>query len=117
MGKMAAPPPSSARKLFECLTHATDAEGRVLCAHFLELPDRAVLPAYYEAVEDPICVADIAAKVYPPPSSGDSSAPAYGLMEVRRDLRRLIGNARRMGGSHTPQHRDAAKLEVRPAWL
>ena len=52
-----------------------DSDGRLLCEHFLELPSRESLPAYYHVIDEPICIADMAAKLLPPPSE----AAKYGL--------------------------------------
>ncbi len=105
----------SVRRLFDAVTHATDADGRVLCEDFLELPDKALMPAYYENVESPICLADIANRVYPPSSEEFSQPEPYNLREIRRDLRKLVTNAKKASAYSSPFHRDAMKIEVNVA--
>jgi Bromodomain len=107
-GKRMATTSVAARRLVEAVTHAVDADGRLLCESFLELPDRAAYAEYYDAVDAPICVGDIAARLYPVPSSTE----IYGVKEARRDLRRLFANSKRCASINSDWAADGAKLEV-----
>jgi hypothetical protein len=99
----------AARRLVEAVTHAVDADGRLLCESFLELPDRAAFAEYYDAVDAPICVGDIAARLYPVPSTTE----IYGVKEARRDLRRLFANSKKCASINSDWAADGARLEVR----
>lgn len=107
---MALPAPSCSA-LFAALSHVLDPGGEALCVSLLELPDKSVEPGYYEAVEAPISLGEIAQRLYPTPAASELGV-GYTQRELRRDLRRLFNNTKKGMAADSPAVHAATRLEV-----
>jgi predicted YcjX-like family ATPase len=87
----------AARRLFD------DLMRDVSSTHFKVLPDPFLYPSYYAVITRPICLADI---------SNSIQAGKYTLDDMQRDLRRMIGNAKKYNMPESIVYQDALQLEV-----
>ena len=112
MSSSPAPAPSrrhtAAWRLFTSGVTARASNGRLLCESFLELPDRDALPVYYHVIDNPVCVADIAARL----TNDGSFGPNYSYSDTKKDIRRMLANAKRFNASESSVYTDAMALEV-----
>lgn len=70
--------------------------------HFKVLPDPFLYPSYYAVITKPICLADINNLI---------GAGKYSLDDMQRDLRRMIGNAKKFNMPESQVYQDALQLE------
>jgi len=89
---------TSARKLYDVLIASPAA------AHFKVLPDPLLYPSYYAVIARPVCLADINILI--------GGAARYSLADMLRDLRRMVGNAKRYNVPESQVYQDALVLEV-----
>lgn len=77
----------------------------IASAHFKVLPDPILYPNYYAIITRPVCLADMNALI--------NGADKYTLVDMIRDVRRMIGNAKRYNVPDSQVYQDALLLEVR----
>ena len=94
-----APRNSSSRKLLTSLL------SEPCSTHFKVLPDPILYPSYYTIITRPISLADISMCI--------NSSARYSLGNMTRDLRRMIGNAKKYNVPESQVYQDALVLEVR----
>ncbi|KAL5376303.1 hypothetical protein PMIN03_012041 [Paraphaeosphaeria minitans] len=89
-------------KFLESLKQAKDKTGRPISVHFLTLPDRDVLPEYYEVIKLPIAIDTIEDRL---------NARGYTcLADVESDAKRLVNNAKAYNGKKSAIYEDAERL-------
>jgi hypothetical protein len=66
-------------------------EGRLVCEHFTELPDRASYPQYFEVIKNPMSLSEMAAKNRLGP---ENNREYTSLEELEADINLMVGNAR-----------------------
>jgi hypothetical protein len=93
-----APANTAARALYAVLIKDKAAH------HFKVLPDPLLYPDYYGAISRPIALADIGRML---------TAGKYTLVDITRDLRRMVSNAKKYNKPEAQVYVDALALEVR----
>jgi Bromodomain len=88
---------TASRKLLELLL--ADKSSR----SFKVLPDIMLYPYYYQVISRPISLADIGMLI---------SASRYSFNEMQKDLRRMIGNAKKFNVPDSEVYQDALVMEV-----
>ncbi|KNE57578.1 hypothetical protein AMAG_03270 [Allomyces macrogynus ATCC 38327] len=92
--------------VLRALEAVTDRSGRQLAEAFLHLPSRDEYPDYYDAITDPISLAEIRGKVRSPAVA----AKEYTVVEFRADLVRMCENAMEYNEEQSQIFRDAVAL-------
>jgi hypothetical protein len=107
---------SPAWRLFHAIVRARGDGARMLCEHFLELPSRSSFPGYYAVIEKPVCVGDIATRLLEADlarSAGvGTDGGLYGFRDARKEVRRMILNAKKFNAPDCEVYKDALALEV-----
>ncbi|KAJ3353785.1 hypothetical protein GGF32_002852 [Allomyces javanicus] len=92
--------------VLRALEAATDRSGRHLAEAFAQLPSREEYPDYYDAITNPISLAEIRGKV----RSLAVAAKEYTVVEFRADLVRMCENAMEYNEEQSQIFRDAVAL-------
>jgi len=92
-------PNSAARELYARLSLVPSAE------HFKILPDPVLFPDYYFYIRHPVALSDMARAM---------STGRYTLVDMQRDIRRMIANAKKYNKPEAVVYQDSLELEVRP---
>ncbi|KAF2635330.1 Bromodomain-containing protein [Massarina eburnea CBS 473.64] len=89
-------------KFLETLKQAKDKTGRPIAIHFLTLPDKNVLPEYYDVIKLPIAIDTIEDKL----NRGEYAT----LAQVESDQKRLVNNAKAFNDKRSIVYEDAERL-------
>ncbi|KAF2806063.1 Bromodomain-containing protein [Mytilinidion resinicola] len=89
-------------KFVDSLKAAKDKTGRPIATHFLTLPDKNVLPVYYEEILLPVAIDTIENKL----KAGQYSS----LAQVEGDLKRLVHNAKTFNDRKSLIYDDAERV-------
>ncbi|KAF1951910.1 hypothetical protein CC80DRAFT_573588 [Byssothecium circinans] len=89
-------------KFLESMKQAKDKTGRPIATHFLTLPDKNVLPQYYDVIKLPIAIDTIEDKL----NRGEYTT----LAQVESDQKRLVNNAKTFNDKKSIVYEDAERL-------